>query len=53
MLEYLAKSWKNPNLNLQDNDGMTALHVAVKKNQMEAVEILATNGADLNVQQVV
>lgn len=39
----------NANVNLQNKDGNTALHVAVEKLQMKVVEILVQNLADINI----
>ncbi|XP_069692913.1 uncharacterized protein [Periplaneta americana] len=38
------------NINLQNNDGRTALHVAVANRRLDIVEHLVDNGADVNLQ---
>ena len=37
-----------PNVNLQDNEGMTALHYAAKAEKLPVIELLLKNGADVN-----
>ena len=44
--EVLAK---NPNINAQENDGWTALLLAVRDNKIEVVKTLLDHGADVNV----
>ncbi len=40
---------KGANINLQDNDGNTALHLAAKENNLDAVRTLLSAGADVNI----
>ena len=42
-------SIKGANVNLQDHDGYTALHYAVKRKNLDAVSCLVHNGADINL----
>ena len=38
------------NLNIQSNDGWTALHLAAQGGYVEIIELLLDSGADLNIQ---
>lgn len=39
----------NANVNLQNKEGNTALHVAVEKRQLKVVQVLVQNLADINI----
>lgn len=46
--DYLIK--QGISLNIQDNQGRTALHFAVHKNQPEIVKLLLEHGADKSIE---
>jgi Ankyrin repeats (many copies) len=47
-VELLIKSGADPNFQLED-DGNTALHQAVQRNDLEMIQVLARNGANLEL----
>lgn len=44
----LRKSFKHINLNHKDNSGSTALHLAVKRGDLDSTILFLTHGANVN-----